>query len=201
MNKQPEITSATKQKIIDAFLSLYKVKHIEKISIKEVTDLAGYNRGTFYVYFKDIYDLLEKIELSVLPSEEELGRLFDQTKKKPDASFPTLSVLNEAYSRNEKYYIVLLGENSNQHFYYKLKRVIKKALCSYLKANDSYNDSVETDYIIEYIVTALIGTSNYWLREKKQISFEELSGIQLKILTTSPQQLLFSQKEPQNNET
>ncbi len=39
MKKQPEITAATKQKIIDSFWELYKEKSIDKISVGEITAL------------------------------------------------------------------------------------------------------------------------------------------------------------------
>lgn len=57
MRKQPEVTEQTKTNLRTAFWELYKEKPIEKITIKEITDAAGYNRGTFYLYYKDVYDL------------------------------------------------------------------------------------------------------------------------------------------------
>ncbi len=39
-----------------AFLKLYYDKPIEKITIREITDLAGCNRRTYYNYYEDIYD-------------------------------------------------------------------------------------------------------------------------------------------------
>lgn len=47
MKKQPQITEQTKDKLRSAFWTLYSSKPIDKITIKEITDLAGYNRGTF----------------------------------------------------------------------------------------------------------------------------------------------------------
>jgi AcrR family transcriptional regulator len=61
MNRQPEITAQTRQNLIDAFWSLYCEKRIEKITVKEITIKAGYNRGTFYEYFVDVYDVFETI--------------------------------------------------------------------------------------------------------------------------------------------
>ena len=72
MNKQPEVTAQTKQNLIDAFWSLYCEKRIEKITVKEITQMAGYNRGTFYEYFTDVYDVLDQIELSLVPTLNEL---------------------------------------------------------------------------------------------------------------------------------
>ena len=62
MKKQPEVTAATRQKLMDAFWTLYKEKAIDKISIAEITNITGNNRGTFYHYFKDVYGVLEQIE-------------------------------------------------------------------------------------------------------------------------------------------
>lgn len=61
MKKQPEVTEATKQTLIDAFCLLNRETPIGKITIQAITRKAGYNRCTFYQYFKDVYDLLDHI--------------------------------------------------------------------------------------------------------------------------------------------
>ena len=48
MAKRNEITSQTKQNFMDAFWTLYCDKRIEKITVKDITTRAGYNRSTFY---------------------------------------------------------------------------------------------------------------------------------------------------------
>ena len=52
MKKQPEVTAATRQKLMDAFWTLYKEKAIDKISIAEITNITGNNRGTFITISK-----------------------------------------------------------------------------------------------------------------------------------------------------
>lgn len=66
MKKQPELTEKTKQAFLDAFCDFYEQKPIEKISVQEIADAAGYNRSTFYQYFCDIYELLECVENDVI---------------------------------------------------------------------------------------------------------------------------------------
>lgn len=68
MNKQPEITEATRNTFIEAFCELYKVKPIEKITVKELVSKAGYSRATFYNYFNDAYELLEYVENDFITS-------------------------------------------------------------------------------------------------------------------------------------
>lgn len=50
----------TKENIIIVFWEIYREKSINKITIKELMDKAGYHRSVFYTYFKNIYDLLEQ---------------------------------------------------------------------------------------------------------------------------------------------
>lgn len=52
----------TQRLIREAFTGLLKQKPIQSISIKELCEVAGINRGTFYAHYRDIYDLREKIE-------------------------------------------------------------------------------------------------------------------------------------------
>ena len=52
----------TKLLIRKSFTGLLKQKPIQSISIKELCEAAGINRGTFYAHYTDIYDLLAKME-------------------------------------------------------------------------------------------------------------------------------------------
>lgn len=56
----------TKKNIKEAFLKLRKKKPIEKISIREISELAMINKSTFYRYYEDIYQLSDEIENAVL---------------------------------------------------------------------------------------------------------------------------------------
>ena len=38
------------------------MKPLEKITIKELADLAFINKATFYAHYKDVYDLAEQLE-------------------------------------------------------------------------------------------------------------------------------------------
>ena len=62
MKKQPERTAATRSAFVDAFISISESRPIEKITIQEIADKAGYNRTTFYQYFEDTFHLLSYME-------------------------------------------------------------------------------------------------------------------------------------------
>lgn len=58
----------TKRNIINAFLELRAKKSLEKITIKELSELAYINKATFYLHYKDIYDLSEQLEEELISS-------------------------------------------------------------------------------------------------------------------------------------
>lgn len=51
----------TRQMILDAFNSLSTKNDFKNITIREIAEQAGVNRGTFYAHFTDIYALVEFI--------------------------------------------------------------------------------------------------------------------------------------------
>ncbi len=77
MKRQPQVTEQTRANLREAFWDLYAERPIERISVREITDRAGYNRATFYLYYHDVYELLNEIESTVLGNIERLvqGRL------------------------------------------------------------------------------------------------------------------------------
>ncbi|MDE7230040.1 MAG: TetR/AcrR family transcriptional regulator [Oscillospiraceae bacterium] len=58
----------TKSAIINSFLQLRSKKPLERITVKELSDLAEINKATFYLHYKDIYDLSESLENELLDS-------------------------------------------------------------------------------------------------------------------------------------
>lgn len=69
MGRTSAVTERTKANLIQAFWSCYEKTPLGELTVKAVTQAAGYNRSTFYLYFDDMDDLLEQAE------DELMGRL------------------------------------------------------------------------------------------------------------------------------
>lgn len=169
MSKRIEITAQTKQNLIDAFWSLYCENRIEKITVKDITNKAGYNRGTFYEYFTDVYDVLEQIENTLIPSLDELPPVTT-----PAGSFGMpMDTFFDLYKQNSKYYSILLGEGGDPAFASKLKNSIKPVIMQFLDNNPNV-DRKELDYILEYTLSAMIGIMSYWFKQSEPLSNEKM---------------------------
>lgn len=169
MNKRTEITSQTRQNFIDAFWSLYCEMGIERITVKQITTKAGYNRGTFYEYFIDVYDVLDEIEKSLIPSLNTLPPVSTSTGS---IGMP-IDLFLKIFEQNRKYYSVLLGDNGDPGFASQLKNSIKPVLLSGFAVNSRINPK-ELDYILEYTLSAMIGVMIYWFKEEEPQPSESL---------------------------
>ncbi len=68
----------TKRAVRNAFLQLRAKKPLERITIKELAELAEISKATFYLHYKDIYDLSEQLQNEVV--QEIMGAVaHDQT--------------------------------------------------------------------------------------------------------------------------
>lgn len=56
----------TKHSIYNAFIKLRSQKPLERITVKEICELARINKSTFYAHYTDIYDLSEHIESEII---------------------------------------------------------------------------------------------------------------------------------------
>ena len=62
----------TKMLIRRAFTDLLRVKPVQSISIKELCEKAGVNRGTFYAHYASVHDLLMQMEDEMLSEINEV---------------------------------------------------------------------------------------------------------------------------------
>lgn len=177
MKKQPQITEQTKANLRNAFWTLYEQKPIEKISIKEITDLAGYNRGTFYLYYKDVYDMFTQIEDDLLNMVQDL---LDSISVDGILDFSRqMSSIIEMSQTYSPYISLLVSDRGDPKFSARLKDKLRPLLDSVLfsSAQKEYTEC-EKMYLSEFYLSGIIGAMGKWL-EDPQISIEELLNFML----------------------
>ena len=175
MKKQPEITAQTREKLIAAFWSLYCEKKIEHISIKEITDNAGYHRSTFYEYFVDIYDVLNQVEDALLEHiERNIIHNLDR-----EIGEDLAQKIAGIYDEKGEYLSVLLGENGDPNFVNKIKDVMRPALTEAFGLSE---DEVHTSYIFEFASTGILSVVTHWYKNGKNLPSKELVGLMRSML-------------------
>jgi AcrR family transcriptional regulator len=90
-------------KIQESFIKLLDTKDISQITVSAISQKAEINRSTFYAHFQDVYDLLNKLEITM---NQKLISQYESAE------------LNEIFFTSEKFFIPFLEFiNKNQSFY------------------------------------------------------------------------------------
>lgn len=180
--KQPEVTAQTRQNLMDAYWDLYSAGKITKITVKMITDRAGYNRGTFYAYFLDIEDLHQQMEDALLPSEESFEKLREATMSKNMRDI--LEVFTQLDRTIGEKLSFLLGSKGSLTFQSKLKSTLKHLVLKYLPLELREKENV-IDYKTDMLCGIFYETVRYWYdRGKQHFTDEEMTTLMLDTIFT-----------------
>ena len=171
----------TKALLRHCLAELMKTKKINEITVKELTDMSDLNRGTFYLHYRDVYDLLEQTEKELM---EDFNRALE--KFEPANPLPhTAPFFTEVYSivkENQDIVAILLGENGDLQFQNRLREVVKgkclKDLMEHYRNLDPGNYTV----LFYFILSGCIGIVQYWLKGGCRETPEELAAITEEII-------------------
>ena len=181
MKKQPELTKKTRQAFVDAFCAIYAHKPIEKISIQEIANVAGYNRSTFYQYFADIYELLSHTEdILLYYIKEGLAKQGNSTHAMRGA----LDCLESP--AHLSLFTALLGDYGSAHFLERLKRELPLEEL----ALDFPEHTAISPYLIEFYMSTALSLFRFWFRQEKDLPPEELARLIYTLYTSGISSML-----------
>ena len=155
--KRSEATEITRKNLKEAFWSIYGRKKIERISIREIVHTAGYNRGTFYNYYHDIFDLLDDVENDMLDTADLCFSLMlgnDDMRAQIETCF-------KDFLEDKERLQALFGINGDILFAEKLKKRIKSTLRRFIQKSPAAE--YLTEYKLEFYSSGLIGIIRMWL--------------------------------------
>lgn len=175
MNKQPEITAATRQRILDAFWDLYAQSPVSQIRIKEITAAAGLNRCTFYQYFTDIYDILHQEEDRII------GEIVDRRANLNGISDSAVFMagIAEMYRVNGRYLCILTGENGDPNF----PLLLQRRLFSAFVRLEHAPESVATSIIFSFGLNGLLAAFRTWYLSEPRLPAESFLGLAESMIT------------------
>lgn len=171
MKKQPEITAATRAAFITAFIELSERKTIEKITIQELSNKAGYNRTTFYLYFSDIYDLFYAIEDDMISCIKEDVLSHAGTIRSSEGFISAFAAL---YHEQDRPLRLLFNPQNAPHFGYRLKEKLIPAFMEKLRLS---MDDVRSIYFLDFYLSGILSTISRWFAEEGSLSLREFADI------------------------
>lgn len=164
----------TKKNIETIFLNLLKEKEINDISVSLICSLANINRSTFYLYYSNIYDLLEQIEYKmIIKLTKQLNSNSNNTDS--DSKKYLLPYLNYIYN-NKEFFTIFYSYSLNNKYESELESILFASLKKYL--NDSIiGDHTTLNYCLEYYESGLFSIIKKWILQDCKETPEEIAKI------------------------
>lgn len=164
----------TKQLIKQSLIELMHEKPFKDITVKDITERADLNRGTFYLHYVDIYDLLSKIEDETLQAIEEM-MLDYRCKINMSSCYELLDELFSYIEDNRDLFEVLLHSQSEGIFLNKLQYLIKTMGLDLM--NMIYKDTSRPHYcyFLSFVLNGVLGVTEQWFNNGMDMSSTEMA--------------------------
>lgn len=170
-------TRVTKMLIRKAFTELLEKKPIQSISIKELCERAGINRGTFYAHYKDIYDLRGRIEDEM---QRELEAALMPLTEQAGKGLTPVRITTEIFrclKDNSDLCTVTLGEYGDKDFFLRLLKMgQEKCVDAYSKYFENASEK-KIEYFYAFASSGCVGLLRLWLADGMATPAEEMAQL------------------------
>lgn len=166
----------TKKLLKNGLAELMKEKPIKNITVRELSELVDINRGTFYLHYKDIYDMVEQIQDELFTEFNQIieEHEFDNTD---NSLFPMLVDIFKHIADNAEMVQSLIGKNGSAIFVDKLKNVVKEKCLSNMYTTLKPDKNIEFKYFYFFVISGCIGIFHEWLNNGMKENPKEIALI------------------------
>ncbi len=176
----------TKKQLQQTLTNLLMKKDIKDISVKELTSVADVNRSTFYLHYRDIYDLYDQIQAEVY---NELKQIFEKHLK-ANRRAGLLPVVSEAFdflSKNRELCMVVLNSEESDILIGIIELGKPKTGEEWLSLLGNAPPDLY-EYYYSFITSGCVGLLRFWLNSgmtEPPKKMAELAGSLIESIYTS----------------
>lgn len=151
----------TRARLREAFTALLREKPVEEITVRELTELADVNRGTFYGHYRDIYDLLEQMEGEAL---EEFTALMDRYSSS-DLRIGLRAILTDVFRFVEKHggLCAALLSRRDDLFFQQIGALIDRKCLGEWQELYCFSAEEQRGYCMDFLVAGAVELVRGWV--------------------------------------
>lgn len=179
-----QMVANTRQLLKETLIDLIEEKGFNNITIRDLTLKAKLNRGTFYLHYRDKYDLVENIQNELLKGLQHhmlTVNLEDMIKANlQNTPYPPMVQIFHYIKENGRIFKGLLSSQGDPAFTKKMKSFLKNGI--FEKVIKTQNNSLIPEACFSaYATSAYLGVIEEWLESDMLYSPEEMAIIYSKI--------------------
>jgi AcrR family transcriptional regulator len=175
----------TRNTLINSLIELIRNKRFENISVLDITNHAGFNRGTFYIHFRDKEDLLSAVVADKLEGIVSCLRKIrvNSSDSEGKESMENLFLFVE---ENSHFFKVVFNENKIEDFRFQMFLTYKQFYDEINLDENIEGDETLKDFYVRFIAAASLGILIYWINDEMELSPTFMSEQLMKIMQKSP---------------
>lgn len=172
----------TKQALKESLVEALGEKPIEKVTVKELCEIADVNRGTFYSHYSDQFDLYNELIYDLIDrSLKVTGPFMNANQKMHDQLKTAVDVFR--FVRANADLIRILLDNFNifgtDRYDDMFNKMVHKVYLDDIKRQ--IPDERYVDMVYQFVITANITLIKYWLNTGMKESEEEMAVLAIKL--------------------
>jgi AcrR family transcriptional regulator len=183
MKKMDFRVQITYRVLQESLLTLMKEKSILDISIKDICELAGLSRSTFYIYYKNQYDILRKIEDQTLIESDKIIQRYARTAIKSsdqDAVVIIIEDILQDIASNSNSIQVLLSENGDhnfqkKYFHHSIEIMRRFTEATGIKNNPEDKKAAKYDFV--FVIGGMLTLVQEWLKNNMDTPVPQMAKI------------------------
>ncbi|MCH5255176.1 MAG: TetR/AcrR family transcriptional regulator C-terminal domain-containing protein [Lachnospiraceae bacterium] len=173
-DKKEYRSSIRSEKLIrNAFIELLQNKTLDKITVTNIADTAGLNRGTFYAHYTDIDMLIQSIEDEIVQNLCDLLSDVEYSNLLADP-LPMFLKISEYLEQNQELIKALMSSRTTNPFINQLPDLIAQQLASSENV-DKEENSVSFEERCRFYAGGAGSLYMAWLRGTVSGSLEEVA--------------------------
>ncbi|WP_127532909.1 TetR/AcrR family transcriptional regulator [Paenibacillus kobensis] len=180
----------TKQLLYQALMSLLTEQGVEHLTVTDITNRADVNRGTFYLHYKDVPDMLEQIKDEVFESirSEVIQLDFKQAMACADRNepYPISVAIFEQFALHADFLKAMFGTKGDLSYAHRFRALMAANIYEKMRYNPPSDLAVPFDYLIAYMTSANFGMLMHWIESGMKQTPAQMGAFMTKIINFGP---------------
>lgn len=175
----------TKYQIQKQLLEIMKVKNVNTIKVREVTDSLNISRSTFYLHYNSIFAVLQEIEDIYFNELESITCKFCSYPYNPRYLKDPHPIIFKAFSyvkENKEVTKVLWGPYGDCMFQVRCRKMPINTFFPNQVFRQKTFEEEEFDFITTYISSGYLSLVNQWINTDCKCSIEKMSLLSYRLI-------------------
>lgn len=180
----------SKQQIYESFMSLIEEKGVDHITVTDIANHANLNRGTFYLHYRDVPDLVQQLKDHVFKSIEQHVLKLDFRKAMEYADrrepYPLGVRIFEEFAKHADFLKAMFGPKGDLSYALQFRKLMTGHIYEKINIPEAANLNIRRDYVVAYMTSAHFGMLMHWIECGMDQTPEQMASIMMNIVSYGP---------------